>query len=67
MLTSLSGGGDGLGFGGAGGLASLFGFAEVGLIRGDGTATSDSNVALVADGEFIVKAKAGRKTRHCSP
>jgi hypothetical protein len=32
-------------------------------IRGDGTPTSDSNVALVSDGEFIVNAKAASKNK----
>ena len=63
MLSSLSGGGGGLGLGGAGSLASLFGFAIGGLIRGDGTPTSDSNVALVSDGEYIVNAAAASKNR----
>lgn len=49
------------GAGGSGGIASgigsLFsGFAEGGLIKGSGTGTSDSNLALVSDGEFIVSA-----------
>jgi hypothetical protein len=63
MLSSLSGGGGGLGFGGAGSLASIFGFAEGGLIRGDGTRTSDSNLAMVSNGEFIVNAKAASKNK----
>jgi hypothetical protein len=46
---------------GLGGVASAFtglagGFAEGGLIRGDGMQPSDSNVALVSDGEYIVNA-----------
>jgi hypothetical protein len=57
------GGGDGLG-----GVASLFsglagGFAGGGLIRGDGTPTSDSNVALVSDGEYIINASAASKNK----
>jgi hypothetical protein len=63
MLSSLSGGGGGLGFGGAGSLASIFGFADGGLINGDGTPTSDSNLAMVSDGEFIVNAKAATKNK----
>jgi hypothetical protein len=60
-----SGGGGG---GGLGGIASAFtglagGFADGGLISGDGTPTSDSNVALVSDGEYIVNAKAASKNR----
>jgi hypothetical protein len=34
-------------------------------IRGDGTPTSDSSVALVSDGEFIVNAKAASKNKAC--
>jgi hypothetical protein len=50
--------------GGTGGLGSLFsGFAEGGLISGDGTGTSDSNLARVSDGEFIVNAGATAKHR----
>ena len=57
------GGGDGLG-----GIGSLFcglagGFAGGGLIRGDGTPTSDSNVALVSDGEYIINAGASSKNK----
>jgi hypothetical protein len=55
---------------GLGGVASLFsglagGFAGGGLIRGDGTPTSDSNVALVSDGEYIINADAASKTKGC--
>jgi hypothetical protein len=32
-------------------------------IRGDGTPMSDSNVALVSGGEFIVNAKAASKNK----
>jgi hypothetical protein len=52
-----------LGLAGAGSLSSVFGLADGGLIRGDGTPASDSNVALVSDGEFIVNAKAASKNR----
>jgi len=60
-----SGGGEAAGLGGVAGAFSGLagGFAEGGLIRGDGTPTSDSNVALVSDGEFIVNAKAASKNR----
>ena len=34
-------------------------------IRGDGTPTSDSSVALVSYGEFIVNAKAASKNKAC--
>jgi hypothetical protein len=32
-------------------------------IRGDGMPTSDSNVVLVSDGQFIVNAKAASKNK----
>lgn len=63
MLSSTAGGGGGLGLGGAGRLASIFGFASGGLINGDGTPTSDSNLALVSDGEHVVNAAATSKIR----
>jgi hypothetical protein len=67
-LSSLAKGLFSGGGGGLGGIASAFtglagGFADGGLINGDGTPTSDSNVALVSDGEFIVNAKAASKNR----
>jgi hypothetical protein len=63
LLGGLGGGGGGLGLAGAGSLASIFGFASGGLINGDGTPTSDSNVALVSDGEYIVNAASASKNR----
>jgi hypothetical protein len=44
-----------------GGIASIFGFAEGGHIRGPGTGTSDSIPAMVSNGEFIVNARATRQ------
>lgn len=58
-----------MGAGGGGLLGGLFGFkdggaveaATGGLIRGPGTATSDSIPARLSDGEFIVNAAATRR------
>jgi hypothetical protein len=58
LLGGAGGGGGGL----LSGIGSLFGFAEGGLIHGDGGGTSDSNLALVSDGEYIVSA--GAVTKH---
>jgi hypothetical protein len=57
-----SAGGMGGGFGG-GGFFGLFGglFAEGGVIKGPGTGTSDSILASVSNGEFIVNAKSTKK------
>jgi hypothetical protein len=49
--------GGGLGFA-DGGLVAPIKKADGGLIRGPGTATSDSIPALLSDGEFVVKASA---------
>jgi len=38
--------------------AGMGGFARGGLLRGPGTATSDSIVARLSDGEFVVRAAA---------
>jgi tape measure domain-containing protein len=66
ILGGLGGGGGG-GAGGLGGILSgiggLFGFADGGMISGDGTGTSDSNLAMVSDGEFIVNAGATAKNK----
>lgn len=51
----------GSGSGGSGGILSLLGFAEGGRVRGPGTGTSDSIVARLSDGEYVVKEKAARK------
>jgi hypothetical protein len=58
-----SGGREAAGLGGVAGAFSGLagGFASGGLINGDGTPTSDSNVALVSDGEFIVNAASASK------
>lgn len=57
---SLVGGMGGLG-GGIGGLfSSVFGFAEGGAVRGPGTGTSDSILAKLSNGEFVLKAAAVR-------
>ncbi len=46
------------------GIGSLFsGFAEGGLISGDGTGISDSNLAFVSDGEYVVNAASTTKHR----
>jgi hypothetical protein len=52
-------------FGGAGGgiggfLAGLIGAAEGGMVRGPGTATSDSVLARLSNGEYVISAKAVR-------
>ena len=56
------GGGGGLG-GILSGIGGLFGFADGGLINGAGSGTSDSNLALVSDGEYIVNAGATAKNK----
>lgn len=50
-------------FGAGGGfsLSKLFGFAEGGQISGAGTGTSDSMIARVSNGEFIVRASQAQK------
>ena len=62
-LGSLFGGGGG--GGGLGGLlslgASLFGFQDGGLVRGPGTGRSDSILARISNGEYIVNAAATRR------
>ncbi|QXN71100.1 tape measure protein [Rhodobacter phage RcDurkin] len=50
------GGGGGLGLLGL--IGGLFGFAEGGKVRGPGTTTSDSILALLSDKEFVVNAQA---------
>jgi hypothetical protein len=59
-IGSLFSGGGGFNFGS---ILSLFGgfFADGGLIRGPGTGTSDSILAAVSNGEFIVNAKATKQ------
>jgi tape measure domain-containing protein len=59
-IVSLFSGGGGFNFGS---ILSFFGgfFADGGLIRGPGTGTSDSILAAVSDGEFIVNAKATKQ------
>jgi len=44
-------------------LAAVPGFATGGYFAGAGTATSDSNLAKLSDGEFIVNAAATKKNR----
>jgi hypothetical protein len=63
QLLSSSGGLGGGGGGLFGGLGGLFGglFAEGGEISGPGTGTSDSIMAQVSNGEFIVNAKSAQK------
>lgn len=70
-LQGMSGGGIGgyfssmLGGGGFGsffsGLGSMFGFADGGHVLGPGTGTSDSILARLSNGEFVLKASAVRK------
>jgi hypothetical protein len=36
-------------------------FADGGLVRGSGTSTSDSNLAALSDGEFVIRAAAVKK------
>ena len=47
----------------SGGLGKLFGFAEGGHVSGPGTGTSDSIVARLSDGEFVVNARATARHR----
>jgi TP901 family phage tail tape measure protein len=52
-------------FGGAGGgiggfISGLFGFAEGGYVRGKGSPTSDSILARLSNGEYVLNAKAVR-------
>jgi hypothetical protein len=54
-ISGMFGGGGGSGL--FGGLLSIFGFANGGLISGPGTGTSDSILARVSNKEFIVNAK----------
>ncbi len=68
LMRSLSGmmGGMGGGLGGLGGLGlSLLGtgglFADGGQVRGPGTGRSDSIVARVSDGEFVVNAESTKR------
>ncbi|MBY0560013.1 phage tail tape measure protein [Hyphomicrobium sp.] len=63
LMSGMGGmGGGGGGFGGLfGGLGGLFGFAEGGEISGKGTGTSDSILAQVSNGEFIVNAASAQK------
>lgn len=64
LLGGLTGG-SGEGAGGTGGWVSaglkLFGFATGGLVRGPGTATSDSIPARLSAGEYVVRADAVRR------
>lgn len=56
------GGGEGDGLSGLLGAAlGIFGFAEGGAIHGPGTGTSDSILARVSDGEYVVRAAAVRR------
>lgn len=47
----------------ASGLAVIPGFATGGYFTGSGTGTSDSNLARISNGEFIVNASATRRNR----
>ena len=44
-------------------ILSLFGFATGGYINGSGSGTSDSNLAFVSNGEYIVNANSTAKNR----
>ncbi|CAA2141471.1 hypothetical protein [Hyphomicrobium sp. ghe19] len=62
LMSGMGGMGGGGGFGGLfGGLGGLFGFAEGGQIKGPGTGTSDSILAQVSNGEFVVNAASAQK------
>lgn len=63
QLMSGMGGMGGGGMGGGGGFFGLLGglFAEGGEIKGPGTGTSDSILAQVSNGEFIVNAASAKK------
>jgi TP901 family phage tail tape measure protein len=55
LMSSLGGGGGGIG----GFISGLFGgFAEGGKVSGPGTSTSDSILARLSNGEYVIKAKA---------
>ena len=56
-----TGGGGGGGFGFLSLIGGLFGFAEGGAVSGPGTGTSDSILARLSDGEFVVNAKQSAK------
>lgn len=59
-LSAAFGGGVGGGGGGGGG-GGAGGFARGGLLRGAGTGTSDSNLAWLSDGEYVVRAASVRR------
>ncbi len=63
--TSVSGGSVGgtVGFGVAGIFGAAFGASDGGLVRGPGTATSDSIPARLSNGEFVVNASAAGRHR----
>jgi len=60
LFASLLPGEGGAGGGGAGILSSLAGFSEGGQVSGPGTATSDSIVARLSPGEFVMREEAVR-------
>jgi len=64
LMGMFGGGGGG---GGMGGLLSaglgLFGFADGGAVRGPGTGTSDSIMAKLSNGEFVINAASTKKFR----
>jgi len=65
LTDSLSGMFSGGGGGGMGGLLSaglgLFGFADGGAVKGPGTGTSDSIMAALSNGEYVINAKSTKK------
>jgi hypothetical protein len=44
----------------SGGIGAIFGFAQGGHVRGPGSGTSDSIMAMLSNGEFVVNAKAAQ-------
>jgi hypothetical protein len=56
LMSAIGGAGGGVG----GFLAGLFGAAEGGMVRGPGTSTSDSVLARLSNGEYVINAKAVR-------
>lgn len=68
LKKSFNGIGSGAGGGGfLGGIFSaikgLFGFSEGGKVKGEGTETSDSNLALLSDEEHVIRARQAKKYR----
>ena len=61
FISSLFGGGGGAGGGIGGFISSIFGMQEGGKVEGQGSGTSDSIVARLSNGEFVINAEATKK------